>query len=405
MKMPATTRSPLWVRCGVFVGRILRVFGRPRKRILIVRLGSLGDALLFTGALSSIRRQYPDHHITLAASKRMEPIFSRSSDVDSLVAINELTLGLTNTRARWGRVVFAMRLVSLRYDLAIYPWHVNELRPVGERGDVIALFRNLDVDRVVMFSGSKAEEEYIAEKTCTLAARAAFAVIDPQAHELDRTLSLLQAAGCDQANTREDIWPFAMLTKAEVQWAKNELDEGRAGGAGRATIALCPGARFRRKSWGAKNYADLLRRIRRDDIWGDVHVLLLGGTDDLEVAAHIEQFLDAAQITLRNYTGKVSIHESMALIKHSDICIGNDTFGLHAAIAVATPSVVVMWGGDGDRWLPWGAHAVHGMVRANVDCGGCRGVCADRAFACMDKITQEMVLKEMERIWQNHARQ
>ena len=92
-----------------------------------------------------------------------------------------------------------------------------------------------------------------------------------------------------------------------------------------------------------------------------------------------------------NLAGDSSLHQSVALIEQSDLCIGNDTFGLHAAIAVGTPSVVIMWGGDGDRWIPWGDPARHRMVRAAVDCAGCGGECVKERHECMAAITPEMV--------------
>ncbi len=86
------------------------------------------------------------------------------------------------------------------------------------------------------------------------------------------------------------------------------------------------------------------------------------------------------------------------MIEQSDLCVGNDTLGLHVAVAVGTPSVVIMWGGDGDQWIPWGDTEKHRMVTADVDCGGCGGDCVHARHECMERISVEMVMGEIRKI-------
>ena len=152
-------------------------------------------------------------------------------------------------------------------------------------------------------------------------------------------------------------------------------------------LALCPGARFKAKDWGVANYVALLGALAAAPPFRGMTVHVLGGTEDRATAAVIEQGArEAGGMTVRDWTGRCDVHQAMALIERCDLCVGNDTFGLHAAIAVGTPSVVLLWGGDGDRWSPWGDPAKHRMVRAAVDCGGCGGVCAQPGHDCMARI-------------------
>jgi heptosyltransferase-2/heptosyltransferase-3 len=173
-------------------------------------------------------------------------------------------------------------------------------------------------------------------------------------------------------------------------------------------VALCPGARFRQKDWGGRRYAELIQRIA-DGLWfmvdgkkRPVVVLLLGGKEDRERCEEIKSKAQAVTPTppysdtpILNLAGELSVLESVSVIEQSDLCVGNDTFGLHAAIAMNTPSVVVMWGGDYGRWKPWGDPEKHMMVSKPMDCFGCRGNCIHPTYECMEKIAVEDVLQHI----------
>ncbi len=98
-------------------------------------------------------------------------------------------------------------------------------------------------------------------------------------------------------------------------------------------------------------------------------------------------------LLIDDWTGRCSLHESFALIEQSDLCIGNDTLGLHVAVAVGTPSVVIMWGGDGDQWIPWGDSGKHRMVRAGGACPQCQNGLVDKGHACMENVQVNDVLE------------
>ena len=50
----------------------MEIFKDP-KRILIIKLGALGDVMMAEGVMRCIRQHYPDAHITLAT----EPLYAR----------------------------------------------------------------------------------------------------------------------------------------------------------------------------------------------------------------------------------------------------------------------------------------------------------------------------------------
>ena len=93
-----------------------------------------------------------------------------------------------------------------------------------------------------------------------------------------------------------------------------------------------------------------------------------------------------------NVAGRLSVFGSIEMIRSSELCLGNDTFGLHAAVAVETPSLVIMGGGDFGRWAPWGPEANHRMAHHPMDCYGCKWHCIHDRVECMERITVDDVV-------------
>jgi len=158
-------------------------------------------------------------------------------------------------------------------------------------------------------------------------------------------------------------------------------------------VAVCAGARFAQKDWGVDNFVQLIRQLA---VKGPLQVVLLGGPEDRERHAYIRKGLSGC-VAVEDFAGKLTPRESAAVIGACDLCVGNDTFGLHAAIAVGTPSVVIMGGGDYPEWVPWGDPDRHRMVVHVMDCFQCRWVCRYGDNRCVRKIGVEEVVEACRR--------
>jgi ADP-heptose:LPS heptosyltransferase len=380
------TGAANWLRFGAACGELLPTRAASPPCLLVIKPGSLGDALLFTGALRALREAYPAHEICLVGSTRARAIWERSPCIDALWLLDESGEGYSHWRKRLNRLVFAFRVLRRRYDLVLFPFVLSR-----------------DTWAVELFHLVKGVRKGSLPEGLA------------QAHELDKTLAVLQAAGCAVA-TRRDIWPDPGLLEEERAWARGVLQAASRTTApqnaemdcpGRdLTLALCPGARFKCKDWGVAKYAQLLEQVASEcrKSGRRLRVLLLGGAEDKAAAQEILESVGSLSSNVKNvdgkaasdpsrslliedWTGRCSLHDSVALIEQSDICIGNDTFGLHAAIAVGTPSVVIMWGGDGDQWTPWGDPLKHRMVRSNTPCLQCGDKMWDVAHDCMRSVS------------------
>ncbi len=434
----------LWLRLGALLGALLRILVmRDRPALLVIKPGSLGDGLLFMGALQSLRQQYPSHRLVLVCSARAQLIYARSMAVDSLLVFDESKVGCLCLQDRVKRVVMAAMIFRYRYENVL----LANTAACDEAGWASGIVGQAVADRKIVLAMTESSMSRSFESLAT-ESNVFFVPILRELHELDKTVTLLRAAGCANVKSREDIPPDMCLTKAERAWASKIL-ENQIGlpkksptksVAHEQIVSICLGARFPQKQWGAGKFAELVCCMAEEAFLKGkrIRVLLLGGVEDQDVAVSILRNVESRKVKVdtlypepiqpsdseaqstnnqaphvgvdnqeprtknqellvEDWTGRCTLHRSVALIEKSDLCIGNDTFGLHAAIAVGTPSIVLMWGGDGDQWIPWGSPAKHRMVRADVACvGGCSGKCIHVRHECMERITVEMVMDEVE---------
>ncbi|MEI6970794.1 MAG: glycosyltransferase [bacterium] len=378
-------RWPKWLGCAWLLGNIAAwpasLFGR-KPWILLIHLGSLGDGLLFTGGARALRRCLPGRKIVLVTAERAYPVWCRCPHVDRVISFG--VGGATGWRASLKLMMQALQLFARRYETVLCPTAAD-----GEASDFMA--RSV-VSRRRFIMDYRAME--VGTGTTPAAVRSVAYADSDRVHELDRNVHFLQAAGIAGASSRRDIWPETYVSAAERARATAEVQEIRQRLPGAFVVALCAGARFKQKDWGAANYIELIRSLARER---PVAVVLLGAEVDHSVADKIEAGLAGVPgVVVRNKVGRTELYYSVALIEQSDACVGNDTFGLHAAIAVGTPSVVVMWGGDRERWAPWGDPLKHRMVRsADHACFGCHGACTRGRYECMLSITVDDVLAEI----------
>ena len=382
-KAPIWRQSPMWIKVGWLIGFIfgwpVRCFRRPDS-LLVILSGSLGDALLFSGALREIRRATTGRHIVLLLPERAFPLLARCPHVDEIFAPS-MRAGAWHSLARVGT---AVGIFLRRYDIVLCPALIT-----GEDSEFIAYLARARRRVLMEWRSTTVLPQNYGEEW-----KPREGVLSQEPHELDRTVLFMQAAGFNGVKSRKEIWPETYVTDGERASARREIERCRKENPNTLVVSVCAGARFKQKNWGTDNFIELLSRLGQTN---PVTVILLGSADDRLVNKAIESGVNGiTEVQVLDATAKIGLFSAMAYIAESDICVGNDTFGLHVAITVGTPSVVVMWGGDKDRWAPWGGPILHRMVRSrDENCFGCRGQCQWPEYRCMRSIRVDEVAAEV----------
>ncbi|PTT08943.1 glycosyltransferase family 9 protein [Caulobacter sp. HMWF025] len=294
------------------------------KKVLVIKLGALGDFVLALAAMKKIREAHPKAKITLLttppfeALARLSPYFNSIETDGRPGDVGDLTKMLGRLRAaRYDRV----------YDLQTNSrtnWYFQALRPFPPQWNGIA-------------SG------------CALPQRGTARL---RMHTLERQADQLRAAG---------IWPDAPTEPGsapppDLSWILRRHKEPRpvAGAAApRPYVLFVPGGSAHRpeKRWPVENFAQLgsLLKARGLDI------VIIGGPQESAMARQIQKAVGQA----RDLTGRTDFAQLAVLGAKAALVVGNDTGPTHLLAAAGAPTIALFSGAsDPDLCGPRGHVAV-----------------------------------------------
>lgn len=163
-------------------------------------------------------------------------------------------------------------------------------------------------------------------------------------------------------------------------------------------LVLAPSASFAPKRWPIESYVDLARRLLEKTSY---HVVILAGpTDDFCSA-----FNEIKSERLHNLQGKTSLKESMQILAHTKLCIGNDS-GMNHITEAHGISCLTIFGPTDPKFgfAPHGANSEY--VSKELWCKPCSTTgskaCKRDRLYCMEMISvdevEKMSLKMLESV-------
>lgn len=336
---------PLCVLLPPFLRRAPAPAATPPRRVLVIRPGGIGDAVLFIPLLLELRRAWPEAALDVLVERRN-------------AAVVEGT-GLAGRVLRYDRPRDLWRALRGGWDLVIDTEQYHCLSAI-----VAALSF---APRRIGF-GTNARRRVLTEAR----------PYDQETYEARLFLDLGRAA-----TGREPRWdpeaPFYPLAPRLLAEAEDLLRPL----AGRPIVAIHPGASIPERQWPVGRYAEAARGLAQDGF----AILLLGGPADRPRAATIAAALaDAPHLDL---SGRTPLPLVAALLARVAVYVSADTGPLHLAYAVGTPTVHLFGPGVLSKWGPPGRRFT--TLLGHVPCSPCTVYgytppCA-HGLACMRAIT------------------
>jgi lipopolysaccharide heptosyltransferase II len=338
---------------------------REVRRVLVVRLRSIGDTVLATASLDALRRFLPDAQIDVLLESWVAPVLEGFDSVDNILTVERAS---TASRARAAR-----RLRSMRYDVA-YNLHGGTtatllMRAAGAKHRVG--YSSYQYSRLLNHAAPPPAEIWGTIRT----------------HSVEQQLALLGWSGVpvsDRPPTRLVVTVEAKMSVAErLKLAR--LDEAK-------PLALIhPAAAFETKQWATTNFA----RVAEDLSGRGFTCVAIAAPNEGHVidGLHAESAADITSFT------DLSLPEVTALAARSRLFVGNDSGVAHIAAAVRAPSVVIFGSSNVAHWRPWTTAAAE-VVREELPCQPCPGyTCAEfDAPECIRRVTVERVTAAINRV-------
>lgn len=349
--------------------------GGPRgvRRVLVYRLGSLGDMLIALPSLHLIERSFP------GAERRLLTNMPVSAKAPAAQAV----LGGSGLIQSYERYTVGTRNALHILHLA---WRIRRFRPdvlvylAAARGSSAAerdrkFFRLLcGVRRLI---GVPLNEDMQRNRTLP------DGTLEPEASRLARNIAELGDAHLEQPAS----WDVR-LTPSEIERALGALLPV----ADRRVIAVSVGTKVQAKDWGRDNWRSLLARLA-----GQCHgyaLVLMGAPEESaasEFAGDGWRAVAGAGPVL-NLCGALAPRESAAALARAAIFLGHDSGPMHMAASVGTPCVAIFAARNKPRvWFPFGDQ--HRILYHRVDCWGCElETCVEQRRKCLLSITVDEVL-------------
>lgn len=338
---------------------------REVRRVLVVRLRSIGDTVLATASLDALRRFLPDAQIDVLLESWVAPALDGFDAVNNVITVER---GSTAGRARVAR-----RLRAARYDVA-YNLHGGTTatlltRATGAKHRVG--YASYQYSRLYNHAAPSSSELWGREKT----------------HSAEQQLALLGWTGVpvsDRPRTRLVVTAEAAASVRERLRAA-EVDEAK------PLALLHPAAAFETKRWAAANFARVA-----EDLWArGFNVIATAAPNERQVVSELIEHTSAHIIAFTD----LSLPEVTALSARSRLFVGNDSGIAHIAAAVRAPSVVIFGSSNVAHWRPW-ASAPAEVVREELPCQPCPGyTCAEfDAPECIRRVKVESVLAAVQKV-------
>ncbi len=347
------------------VDETLRVYEQAMEdqRILIIKIGALGDIVLATPSLRMVRKRYPAAHIALLVDRKFYKIVEPCPYVNELILVDRDESWKTMS----GFLKLARRLKQSAFDVSI------------------DLQNTAKTHLLSMLAGVRVRTGYRRFWTGRFLTQGVGRfrdVLPPVAHQF-RVLQQMNVHHFDDAL---ELWPSKEAGRAiegmlDQEWVSR----------GQKLIGFVLGAsnRWVTKQWPIPYFAKLAERLSGEL---GARVVLIGAPDDRTLA---EEFKRLSPVPVADFVSQTDLGELAALIKRVDVLITGDSAPMHIAAAVKTPIVALFGPTNPERHIPPGKG--HAVFYKQVKCAPCYRTTCDVGHICMKNITVDEVFNAVMR--------
>jgi lipopolysaccharide heptosyltransferase III len=306
------------------------------RRVLLIRLRSIGDTVLATPSLFALKRLLPNVAVDILVEDWVAPLLSNHPYVNNVVVLER---GGLMTRARLAR-----ELRAANYDV-VYNLH----------GGTTATF-------LTRATGARHRVGYKTYQYAQLHNHQAPSPLllwgQQKTHSVEQQLALLGWTGVpvtDRPRTNLGIAPEATESINRLL-AEASLDD-------RKIALIHPAAAFATKQWATENFARVVEYLAARGF----ATVAITAPPEKEV---LDKLAATAPVSLASFA--LSLPEVTALAARSQLFVGNDSGIAHIAAAVGTPSVVVFGSSNIAHWRPWNSAPAE-VVFEEMPCQPCHG--------------------------------
>lgn len=333
------------------------------RNILIRSTNWIGDAVMTTPALRTIRRNFPEARLTLLALPWVADVFAACPHLDRIILYDRQG----RHQGLRGKLRLATELRAEQYDAAILFQNAFEAALITFLARIpIRAGYTTDGRGLLLTHGVRRHPE-IKKK-----------------HQVHYYQEMLAGLGLQRSENALELF-LAPAAEQDAEVMLRHLRRDRNG----PLVGLNPGAAYGpAKCWPSAKYAALAAKLTAAL---EARIVVFGTAADQRAAAEIAAA--AGKQRVLDLTGKTSLAQALACIARCQLFVTNDSGLMHVAAALRIPSVAIFGSTDPVATGPFFEQAA--VVRKAMPCSPClKTHCPQGHFQCMEQISVEEVFSE-----------
>ncbi|MBU1627518.1 glycosyltransferase family 9 protein [bacterium] len=356
----------------LLIDNFLRIFPSPKislkehinyipEKILIIRVAYIGDVILSTPAIESIRKSFPNSKLVLLTNPLAAELLKENNDVDETIPFTPFWFYKENPFKLFFEYIRILGLLrKYKFDLAI-----------DFRGDIRNIFLFL------YLCGAKFRVSYAIGGGGKL-----LTDIVPYSglkHKMEFHNDIARFIGCDPIKELKIV-----QNEPEKDFARKRIKKEE----GLLTLGIHPGARMPLKCYPSEKFAEALNLILKEY---RVKLYILCGDSDRERGMIIHRAMKESEVEVIK---DLSIRELASCISELDLFLCNDSAPMHIASTFNIPTIAVFGPSDSRETGPLGKFSR--VIEIPLDCrSGCdESSCFNTSYhACMKMINPEEIAK------------
>ena len=267
------------------------------KRILVIQTAFIGDVILATSTVETLKSEFPESEIDFLVRKGNETLFENNPNVSALLVWDKKQNKLSNLF----KIIREAR--SNQYDL------------------LINIQRYLSTGLVALFSGAKHKIGFTQNPMSFCYDRKIQHDMSQGIHEIHRNHELI-----DHIVSNEPKMPKLYPSQDQIDAVSEYKSEDY--------ITIAPASVWYTKQYPKEKWIEFLSHT---EFKGKVY--LLGAPNDVELSDEIISKTSREDVI--NLCGKVSFLESAALMKDAKMNYVNDSAPLHICSAMNAPVTAI----------------------------------------------------------------
>lgn len=299
------------------------------SRILIIKLGAIGDVVHSLPVLATLRACYPKAHLAWAVEEKAAPVLEGNRDLNELILLERKKMSEGLGVFYFGRWLQEVRKKSFDVALDLHNLFKTGIIAYASHAPVRIGFRKLREGNFLFMNRW----------------------VKPQPHHrhaIEKYLSLLEPLGLHESQWVRRfplVWDTSDDERISRFLKQHGLDHNE------PLVAVNPGANWPSKRWMPDRYAKVADELTKRS---GVRTLILWGPGERPLAEAVAD----AMIERAPIAPETSLKQLMALIKRCGLLIGGDSGPLHLAAALNVPTVSLFGPSDPKRNGPYGSNQV-----------------------------------------------